>query len=241
MVWDTLSRQVEAVRGGKLRSSVRALLRRTGLYPWLRRRRRPQRCQSFTTAFVALAAKMAAADGVAVKAEAEAFERFLDVDDAELARVRRLYDLAKEDPAGYETYADRIGRMLADEPQMKREVLECLLFIACSDGILHPAEDGYLQEVARRFGFEALEWQTLRAGFVHDPGSPYAVLGLAPSASVADIKRAYRKLAAETHPDRLAAEGAPLAVVKAASARMAHLNAAYETILRERQNGRWQP
>jgi molecular chaperone DnaJ len=55
-------------------------------------------------------------------------------------------------------------------------------------------------------------------------GDPYAVLGLAPGATVADVQRAYRRRARLLHPD-IAGE--------AATARMAELNLARDTVLAE--------
>lgn len=185
---------------------------------------------AFTSAFVSLAAKMAMADGVAVKAEADAFERFLEVSPAEAHNVRRLYRLASEDASGFEVYADRIGALLKEDPAVKRDVFDCLLYVACSDGILHPAEDQFLQRVATRFGMTDDEFRAAKAMFVHDPGNPYEVLGLAPDAPNQEIRARYRKLVAETHPDRFSGQGAPAAVIKAATAKLAAINAAYEAI-----------
>jgi DnaJ like chaperone protein len=58
-----------------------------------------------------------------------------------------------------------------------------------------------------------------------------------PDASEKEIKARYRKLVQETHPDRLIADGAPPGVVKAATAKLAHINAAYEEIAAERGFG----
>jgi DnaJ like chaperone protein len=124
--------------------------------------------------------------------------------------------------------------MLKDEPEMLRAVLECLFHIAAADGILHPAEDGFLSAVADRFGLSRLEYLTIRASFVHDPESPYAVLGIAPDASEAELKSHYRALVREHHPDRLAASGVPPEFRCAANRRLAAINAAYETIVKQR-------
>ena len=206
-----------------------------------RRRRRwrdPKRCAAFTSAFISLAAKMAKADGVALPAEAETFERFLDVDDSEIANVRRLYAQAERDTVGFEIYAERIADMLKKDPDTKRRVFECLFYVACSDGILHPAEDQFLHEVAARFGFDEHTFRAIRATFVHDPESPYAVLDIGPDASDRAIKARYRKLVVQNHPDRLIAAGAPAGVIKAASAKVAAFNAAYEQIEAQRRQSK---
>ncbi|MDX2307768.1 MAG: DnaJ family molecular chaperone [Hyphomicrobium sp.] len=202
---------------------------------WLRQfwpRRRPGIATgAFTSAFTALAAKMAAADGVAVRVEAEAFEAFLEVEPAQCRDIRHVYEVAKEDVTGFEVYADRVATLLSDDPETKTRVLECLIYIACADGVLHPAEDGFLKKVACRFGFSDVDYQVLRARFVHDPDSPFTILGLPPDASPREVKAQWRRLVRDNHPDRLIAAGAPPAVVKAAGAKTAAINAAYKSIV----------
>jgi DnaJ like chaperone protein len=197
-------------------------------------RRRWKQSTGFTSAFVVLMAKMAAADGVAVTSEAAMFEQFVDVPAGELPRIKSLYEQAAADVTGYEIYADRVGEMLRRDPDTKRRIFECLMYIACADGVLHPSEDHFLKTVACRFGYSDTEFRTIRAQFIHDPDSPYAILDLMPDASEKDIRLRYRRLVQENHPDRLIAEGAPPGVVKAASAKLAHINAAFDDIARER-------
>ena len=117
--------------------------------------------------------------------------------------MRRLYDLAKQDVAGFEIYAGKIARLLHDEPDLLASVLACLFHIAAADGILHPAEDKFLATVADRFGIGRSEFLAIRAGFIHDPDSPYSVLGVRPDVSDADSKRATTHLCASTTPTGL--------------------------------------
>jgi len=212
------------------------IARRLKAYGILRRRRWVQ-STGFTSAFVVLAAKMAAADGVAVSSEAMIFEQFLDVPHGDIARFQSVYEQAAADVTGYEIYADRVGEMLKRDPETKRRVFECLMYIACADGILHPGEDHFLKTVAARFGYSDREFRTIRDQFVSDPDSPYAILDLMPDASEKEIKARYRRLVQETHPDRMTAEGAPPGVVQAATSKLANINAAYEAIARERGFG----
>jgi DnaJ like chaperone protein len=236
MAEETILDTLDYPRQGAVKRLLSRIARRIKAYRILRRRSRAQ-STAFTSAFVVLAAKMAAADGVAVSAEAAAFEQFLEVPEPDCARIRSLYDQATQDVTGYEIYADRVGEMLKHDPDTKRRVFECLMYIACADGILHPAEDHFLKTVACRFSYSDSEFRSIRAMFVHDPDSPYAILDLPPDASEAEIRTRYRKLVRESHPDRLIAEGAPTAVIKAATAKLAHINAAYEEIAKERGFG----
>lgn len=231
MVWSSIA---ETAGGGPL-AGLRGAARRA--FAWLAQilpqRRRGAASPAFMTSFVALAAKMAKADGVAVEAEAEAFERFVDAACSETLAMRRVYDLAKQDTAGYELYAKRIGYILRDEPETRRAVLECLMYVACSDGVLHPKEDEFLRVVAEAFKIPAKEFKRIRCQFVRDFECPYEVMGLAATATLADAKARYRKLAQAYHPDRLMGQGAPLAAQKAAAAKLAQINTAFEQIEKE--------
>lgn len=188
---------------------------------------------AFMSSFVALAAKMAKADGVAVAAEAAAFEKFVDATCSQTQAMRRIYDLAKQDTAGYELYAKRMGWILRREPETRRAVLECLMYVACSDGILHPKEDEFLRTVAHAFTIGDQEYKYIRCQFVRDFECPFEVLGLPANASFKDVRARYRKLALAYHPDRLIGQGAPLAAQNAAAAKLARINTAYEQIERE--------
>ena len=185
---------------------------------------------AFSAAVIALAAKMAKADGVAVRIECETFERFFEPAPEELPRIRRLYDLASQDTAGFEAYAASIARMLEGEPDLKINVLECLLMIACADGVLHPAEEAFLRTVGETFGVSCERFRKIRARFVRDMSDPYHVLGVPPSASPQEIRARYLELVQRFHPDRLIARGAQAALVKAATVKLASINAAYELI-----------
>ena len=237
MPWKAISQAVGWEKGGALRDALAALWARLGL-DRLATRAPAHRTVAFTIAVTTLAAKMAKADVVALAVEAEAFERLFQIPRGEETNLRRLYHLATRDVAGYEVYAGKIARMLKDEPELLRSVLECLFHIAAADGVLHPAEDSFLESVADRFGLGRLEYLTIRASYVHDPESPYAVLGVAPDAADADLKARHRALVREHHPDRLAASGVPPEFRCAADRRLAAINAAYDAILKQRAEAR---
>ncbi|HWU25834.1 MAG TPA: TerB family tellurite resistance protein, partial [Rhizomicrobium sp.] len=114
-------------------------------------------------------------------------------------------------------------------------ILDGLFEIAKADGVLHPSEQAFLETVAEIFGFAPNEFRRIRAShFGPDAADPYAVLGVAYDASETEIKRTYRLLVRENHPDRLIARGVPAEFVKLATDKLAAINAAYEKILQER-------
>src|SRR5262245_50105858 len=194
----------------------------------------PQKSVAFTIAVIALSAKMAKADGVVSPLELEAFENVFSFAPDEAANVERLFDLAKQDVAGYETYADQIAALLKDDRKLLQHVLEGLMYVAAADGVLHPQEDQFLASVANRFGFSDSEYRFFRARFVADNANPYDALRLTPDASDAEVKAQYRKLVRDNHPDRLMANGVPAEFIELANRKLAAINEAYDTIARER-------
>ncbi len=202
---------------------------------------------TFTIAFIALAAKMAKADGCVSAVEAQTFAQIYQVDPGDEARVKRLFEQASADTAGYEVYARQIAQVLAKEPKLLRDVFDGLFFIATADTILHPGEDAFLRRVSQIFGMTDDEYSTIRATFVRATrsttggsaelavnGGPYQVLGLSSTASDAEIKARHRGLARDLHPDSLAARGVPPQFHAASERKLAAINAAYDQIQKAR-------
>jgi DnaJ like chaperone protein len=229
-VWQKISGLATAVgdAGGDV---IGALSRALGLN---RQDAEPQKDVAFTIAVIALSAKMAKADGIVSPLELAAFQQVFRFAPDEAANVEHVFSLAKQDTAGYEAYADQIAALLKDDRKLLQHVLEGLLYVAASDGILHPGEDQFLKAVAARFGFADSEYRFYRARFVADSGNPYDALRLSPDASDGEVKARYRQLVRDNHPDRLMANGVPAEFLELATRKLAAINAAYDAIARER-------
>jgi DnaJ like chaperone protein len=189
----------------------------------------------FTIAVIALAGKMAKADGVVSDAELAAFERVFRVPPADQTNVRRIFNLARQDVAGYEAYAGQIAKLFVGNPGVLEDVLDGLFEIAKADGVLHPNESAFLERVADIFGFAPNEFRRIRAShFAPELTDPYVILGVSYVAGEEEIKQTYRRLVRENHPDSLIARGVPEEFVKLANDKLAAINTAYEKICAER-------
>jgi DnaJ like chaperone protein len=193
----------------------------------------PQQSVRFTVAIVALAAKLSKADGVSTRIEAEVFHRLFRIAEADQPAVERLFNLAKQDTSGFESYADKIGQLLGDDADLKRDVLENLFVIAAADEVLHHAEDRFLATVANRIGMSAAELASVRARYVLDDADPYVVLGVERGDSPSVIRARYLWLVKHYHPDLLASRGLPLGAIERATDKLAAINDAYAAITRE--------
>lgn len=190
---------------------------------------------TFTIAMVALAGKMARADGVVTDKDFEVFRKVFSIPPDEVANVKRIFDLARQDIAGFEHYAQQIARLFVGNPAVLEDVLDGLFEIAKSDGVLHPCEARFLERVAEIFGFAPGEYRRIRAShFAPELTDPYVILGLSYSAEEDELKQTYRRLVRENHPDSLMARGVPPEFIKLATDKLAAINNAYDKIRTER-------
>ena len=197
----------------------------------MRRAASPDRRRvAFTVAAIALAAKMARADGEASAAEFATFQRLFHVEAPEAENARRFYDLAKQSMAGFEAYATQASGLLGAGSPLLEDLLDALWLIAAVDGF-HAAEIAYLDAVAARLGFDTAAAARVRArhtGPAQD--DPWAVLGVEPGADAAALRRAYHALVKQYHPDRHLADGVPTEFIRVTESRMAIINAAYARV-----------
>jgi DnaJ like chaperone protein len=219
-IWTRISEALSALASGEGLSAVFDRLRSA-----------PERSVGFTIAVIALGAKMAKADGRVTRDEVTAFREVFQIADADAAGAARVFDLARTDVAGFDDYARRIKRLFRDDTALLTDLMEGLFHIAMADGVYHPNENAFLEEVADIFALPHGEFESLRARFVPNSSPlPHTVLGIPPNASRAEARAAWRKLVRANHPDALIARGLPEEAVKLAEKRMIDINRAWETI-----------
>lgn len=198
-----------------------------------RRGAEQRRSVAFTIAAIALGAKMAKADGDVTRDEVAAFREVFQVPPGEEEHVRLVFDLARKSTLGFESYARQVGRLFAEDKGVLENLLGGLFHIALADGMLCAAEDTYLAEVARQFGFAARDYARIKAQHVggEEAGEDaYLILGVPPGAGADELRAAYHRLLHESHPDMAIARGLPPECVALVTTRMARINAAYDRL-----------
>lgn len=221
-IWTRISEAVAALAQGESLTAVFEKLRAP-----------PERSVAFTIAVIGLGAKMAKADGQVTRDEVTAFREVFQIARADEAGAARIFNLARQDVAGFEEYALRIKGLFGPNHPVYVDLMEGLFHIAMADGDYHPNEDVFLDRVAEIFGIATNDFRAMRARFVPDAvPDPYSVLGVTPQTALPDIRKAWRKLVRDTHPDSMMARGVPEEAIKIAEKRMIDINRAWEEITR---------
>ena len=219
-IWSRISAALSALTSGEGLAAVFDQLRAP-----------PERTVAFTIAVIALGAKMAKADGLVTRDEVAAFREIFTIPAEEEANAARVFNMARQDVAGFEDYAQRINQMFGQERGALTDLLEGLFHIAVADGQYHPNEDVFLTRVADIFEVPDREFRAIRTRFVPDaPPDPYDVLGIPSDATLDQARAAWRQLVRETHPDRMMARGVPEEAIRLAEKRLIAINRAWEEI-----------
>ncbi len=184
-----------------------------------------------TAALIALGAKMAKSDGVVTLDEVVAFKTVFRASPENEKEIGRFFDLARQTTLGFEKYAQIIARKYRAQPAALEDVLDGLFHIALADGVVSDDEMEFLKRTAEIFGFSQREFERVRIAHMgRASDDPYLILGVDEDISDADLKKAYRRMAAANHPDRLMARGLPKELLGLANHKMAMVNKAYAEI-----------
>jgi DnaJ like chaperone protein len=163
----------------------------------------------------------------------------------------RLFNQGKQADFPLDDVLTQFKRECRHRRTLLQLFMEFLLMAAYADGTMHAAERRILLHVSRQLGFTSVEFEHfetgVRAGRRFEEGyrprtqkaqaslaDAYAVLNVTPEASDEEVKKAYRRLLSQHHPDKLVAKGLSEELMKLASQRTHQIRSGYERI-RERR------
>lgn len=157
-----------------------------------------------------------------------------------------LFNQGKQADFALDVMMDRLRQACFGRRNLVQMFVEIQLNAAYADGTLNLAERGLLLRICEQLGFTALDFERLdamiraelhaaqRGGAKAPIEDAYAILSIDPKAGDAEVKRAYRRLMNQHHPDKLVAKGLPAEMMKLAEEKTHEIRAAYERVREER-------
>ena len=207
----------------------------------------------FETTFL-LSGYIAKADGQVSRQEIEHTEQVftqMGLSDEQRGRAIELFRQGSSADFQLDATLAAFVETCGTQRQLQQTLLLFLISLAMADHSMEPAEHSALVRVATGLGMPAGALEQLvrmataqehfhgQDGFSAQPGTSigdaYSALGVSSDVSEKDLKRAYRKLMSEHHPDKLIAQGVPEDMIKLATERSQEISAAYEMIRKDRK------
>ena len=206
---------------------------------------------AFFTATFSVMGYIAKADGRVTRDEiqlAQAVMQRLGLNAEMRESAKKLFNEGKDPDFPIGEVMEQFRREAHRRTTLLQMFLEIQLQAAYADGVMHPAEREALVDICRHLGIplaqlERLE-EMLRAGFGRAGyqgarsettlDDAYALLGVDRDVSDAELKKTYRRLMSQHHPDKLVAKGLPEEMIEDANVKTQQIKAAYEQIRESR-------
>lgn len=190
--------------------------------------------QDFKASLLVMMACVMKADGTAQKSELAVVKRFLVANFGEQGALEALQLLKKilEQPINELEVARQINQYM--NYSSKLQLIRLLFDIAYADGIVNDAELSMIQRISVVFGMSQADFESLKAPFVknEDQNWAFKALEIEPTATVEDIKKAYRRMAMKYHPDKVQNLGEDIR--KSATDKFRAINEAYEHLKKQK-------
>jgi DnaJ like chaperone protein len=197
--------------------------------------------QYFFVCTFTLLGKLAKADGRICEKEISEIQRFmehvLDLGEREKAFAIRIFRASKENDDGVEDYAHQFFKIFREHPVILENLLCQMFILANADGFFHPEEKKIIEKISFIFGFNETDLKRIFTPFYKETDTlekAYDILGINSQYSNDEIKKTYRKLAMEHHPDRVVARGLPREFIKTANKKFSEIQNAYDLVCKER-------
>lgn len=158
----------------------------------------------------------------------------------QMAAAKNLFSEGKKADFPLDQILSQFKRECHRRRNLMQVFLEIQIAMAMADGQLHSKEKTLIYHIGQQLGFTHADIDQLfrfATGSAHSHQSKtqslddaYAILGMKPSDSDADIKKAYRRLMSQHHPDKLVAKGLPEEMIKVATEKTQDIHKAYDLI-----------
>ena len=204
---------------------------------------------AFFTATFSVMGYLAKADGQVSKSEiqmAQSIMEQMNLNPEQRKAAIELFNKGKEDDFELDGILLQFKQECQRRTNLLQMFLEILIATAFADNSFDKAEHEALQHIATSIGFNAQQLDHLISMVTAQQkshssttkpsiGNAYAVLGVEKDISDADLKKAYRRLMSQHHPDKLVSKGLPEEMIKLANEKTSEIKSAYEQIKTSRK------
>lgn len=183
-------------------------------------------------------AKIAKADGRVSENEISSVEDFmqrdLNLDEDSKTTARNIFREAVNSQDQFDAFAIQFYGVFRTQPRIIELMMDVLLRVSAADGNISPEEETLLLSAARIFNISASAYSNLKKRYIKETNKYYALLNCDENASDQEIKKQYRKLVTEYHPDKIESKGLPEEFIKFANDKFIKIQEAYDYIKKER-------
>ena len=191
----------------------------------------------FIGAFSMLA-KLSQVDGRVSQEEVTSIEKFMVVDlklnQQSQAVAMNIFQAAMASPGTFQDFAAQFYERFRFQPQLLDVMMDILLRVSIADGALSQSEEGLILAAKSIFSISDSQYTAIKSRYIKDDDKYYAILGVTRNDTEETIKKTYRRLVKEYHPDMIASKGLPEEFTKLAEDKFREIQGAYEEVSRER-------
>ncbi len=201
------------------------------------------------TVFISMG-KLAKADGHVSQDEIDHVEQFmqkLGMTETHRSQAIALFRQGADPAFDIGPTYNRFMSVCGHTKNLREVLLVYLIVMALADGHFHPAEEALLAGIAHRLGYDQAEFRQMldmaqnqshfaggQAGSASALDDAYKALGVTKDSTDAEIKRAYRKLMSQYHPDKLIGQGVPEDMIAMATEQAKEIQLAHDLIKKHR-------
>ncbi len=193
---------------------------------------------AFFVATFSMLAKLAKVDGQISEEEINSIRSVMVKDiklDTQGQNIAiQIFNAAIQSPEPFSEFAAQFFKQFQTQPQLLELMIDILFRVSLADGRMNQQEEMLILEAVRIFRFHPDAYKRIKTRYVDDFQKYYAILNCEQTDSNEQIKKQYRKLVFEYHPDKIASKGLPEEFMKFANDKFREIQEAYDKIRKER-------
>jgi DnaJ like chaperone protein len=197
----------------------------------------------FFVSVFSMLAKIAGADGKFLSSEKKVIDEFMNKN-LKLDKESRQFAIDVFNKAGskntsFEEYAEQFYSYFKDEKDMLLSMVDLMVNLAASDDEYHHREEKFIKKACNIFKISEHEYESIEAQYIAGAGLEkyYKILDLSPDAEFSKVKKRYRSMAKDYHPDNIIGKGLPEEFVDFAEEKFKKIQNAYEEIKKAETEG----